>query len=90
MSTTAEAGPRLTAQYHHKMKKRMLTGWTWMRGAFLFMGIWMIVQTTFEGQWLGIILGAWLAVMGLFGFGCAAGNCITGIWDVRPEENHER
>ncbi len=72
------------------MKKRILTGWTWIRGAFLFMGVWMIIQSALEGEWFGIILGTWLAVMGLFGLGCAAGNCFTGNCEVRPDGDHKK
>lgn len=72
------------------MKKRIFTGWTWVRGAFLFMGLWMIIQTALEGQWLGIVLGLWLAIMGLFGIGCAAGNCFSGSCEIRPDTNHKK
>lgn len=69
------------------MKKRMLTGWTWIRAAFLFIGLWMIIQTALEGQWVGIVLGAWLAGMGIFNLGCASGNCFNGSCEVDPEKN---
>jgi len=72
------------------MKKRILTGWTWMRGAFLFIGLWMIIQTALEGQWIGIALGAWLAIMGVFGLGCAAGNCFNGSCEVNPDGGSKR
>ena len=67
------------------MKKRIMTGWTWMRGALLFIGMWMIIQTALEGQWIGIFLGSWLAIMGLFGLGCAAGNCFNSSCEVNNE-----
>ncbi len=66
------------------LKKRIFNGWTWIRGAFLFIGMWMIIQATLEGEWLGIGLGSWLAIMGLFGLGCAAGNCFNGSCEVSP------
>lgn len=66
------------------MIKKIYTGWSWIRAVFLFLGLWMIIQAALEGQWIGIFLGSWLAVMGLFGLGCAAGNC-----KVRPDVNHK-
>lgn len=71
------------------MRKRILTGWTWIRGAFLFLGLWMIIQTAMEGEWLGIVLGSWLSIMGLFGLGCAAGNCFNGNCEVSPERDQQ-
>lgn len=73
------------------MKNRITTGWTWTRGIFLLIGSWMIIQAALEGEWLGIVLGAWLAAMGVFGLGCASGNCYNGNCEVKPEkENKEK
>ncbi|MBK7469089.1 MAG: hypothetical protein IPJ43_21185 [Saprospiraceae bacterium] len=30
-------------------------------------------------QWVGALLGAYFASIGLFAFGCAAGNCLVQI-----------
>ena len=72
------------------MRNRILTGWTWIRGAFLFLGLWMIIQTALEGEWLGIILGLWLSIMGLFGLGCAAGNCFNGNCEVSSGNDDQK
>lgn len=61
-----------------------------MRAAYLFIGVWVIMQSALEGQWVGIVLGAWPAAMGLFSLGCAAGNCATGDCKVEPEADHKR
>jgi hypothetical protein len=45
-------------------------------------------------QWFGVVFGGYFASMGLFAFGCAAGNCATEplqksnttIEDVKFEE----
>jgi hypothetical protein len=45
-------------------------------------------------QWFGVVFGGYFASMGLFAFGCAAGNCAaeplqksnTTIEDVKFEE----
>lgn len=69
------------------MLNRVLTGWTWIRAAYLFIGIWVIIQSALEGQWIGILLGAWPAAMGLFGLACAGGNCHTGNCEIKPDKN---
>ncbi|WP_339656535.1 hypothetical protein [uncultured Salegentibacter sp.] len=71
------------------MLKRIATGWTWIRAAYFLIGTFVIVQSAFEGEWIGILLGAWPAAMGLFGLACAGGNCSTGTCEVRSEDpNH--
>lgn len=60
------------------MKERILTGWTLTRVLYLVMGSYIVVQSVLEQQWIGILLGGYFASMGLFAFGCAAGNCGVG------------
>lgn len=60
------------------MKERILTGWTLTRVLYLVMGTYIVVQSVLEQQWIGILLGGYFASMGLFAFGCAAGNCGVG------------
>ena len=69
--------------------KRITTGWTWIRAAYLGIGLWVILQSALEGQWLGIFLGAWPAAMGLFGLACAGGSCASGNCSVKPEGDHK-
>ena len=57
------------------MKERILTGWTLTRVLYLVMGTYIVVQSVLDQQWIGILLGGYFASMGLFAFGCAAGNC---------------
>ena len=71
------------------MMKRITTGWTWIRAAYLGIGLLVILQSAFEGQWLGIILGTWPAAMGLFGLACAGGSCATGSCSAKPDGNHK-
>ncbi|SFF97108.1 MULTISPECIES: hypothetical protein [Salegentibacter] len=70
------------------MLKRIATGWTWIRAAYFLIGTFVIVQSAFEGEWIGILLGAWPAAMGLFGLACAGRNCSTGTCEVRSEESN--
>jgi hypothetical protein len=48
-----------------------------MRGIYLVMGIFVIIQSLWMHQWLGVLFGIYFASMGLFSFGCAAGNCMV-------------
>ena len=57
------------------MKQRILTGWTFSRGLYLAIGIIVVAQSITDHQWIGVVFGAYFASMGLFAFGCAAGNC---------------
>jgi hypothetical protein len=57
------------------MRERILTGWTFQRVMFIVLGLVVVVQSIIQQQWLGLILGSYFTAMGLFSFGCAAGNC---------------
>lgn len=35
------------------MKKRILTNWTFTRGLYLVMGIFVIIQSAIQQQWFG-------------------------------------
>lgn len=72
------------------MLNRIFTGWTWTRAAYLLIGMWVIVQSALEGQWIGIVLGAWPAAMGLFGLACAGGNCSTGTCEMKTDINQRK
>lgn len=68
------------------MKERILTNWTFMRALYLLMGIAVIVQAVMSQQWFGILIGGYFASMGLFAFGCAAGNCYGGNCATEPQQ----
>ena len=59
------------------MLQRITTGWTFIRVLYLIMGIIVIGQALQQQQWLGVLFGGYFASMGLFSFGCAAGNCFV-------------
>lgn len=71
------------------MKKRLLTGWTISRMAYLVIGITVILQAVVNDQWLGILLGGFVTFMGLFAFGCAAGNCSDGSCEVEHDQDQK-
>ncbi len=57
------------------MKNRILTNWTVRRVLYIAIGVYVIVQSIIDKQWLLIALGGYFAAMGLLAIGCAAGNC---------------
>lgn len=82
---TAEAGPLSITKYNYHMLNRIFTGWTWIRAAHLIIGIWVIVLSAWEGEWIGIVLGTWPATMGLFGLACAGASCSTGACEIKND-----
>lgn len=57
------------------MKDRIFKGWTVMRALYTVAGIAVIIQSSAIHSWVGVIFGVYFTSMGVFGFGCAAGNC---------------
>lgn len=68
------------------MKERILTNWTFARALYLIMGIAVIIQSVMSQQWFGVVFGGYFASMGLFAFGCAAGNCFGGNCNIEPQQ----
>ncbi len=64
------------------MKQRVLTGWTFRRVLYVALGILLIAQSVEPPLWFGVLFGGYFASMGLFAFGCAAGNCFGGSCDA--------
>jgi hypothetical protein len=60
------------------MKERIFTGWNIQRGFYFLAGIGIVVMSIADRQWIGVAMGTYFAAMGLFAFGCAAGNCYGG------------
>lgn len=67
------------------MKQRIVTGWNFIRVLYLLAGIMILIQSVTERQWMGIALGLYFVVMGLFAVGCAAGNCFGNHCNDQPE-----
>lgn len=57
------------------LKNRITRGWNVMRVFFIGMGLLAIFQAFSQHQWIGLVLGVYFVSMGLFGFGCASGQC---------------
>lgn len=71
------------------MKERILYNWNITRVIYVIIGTFVLVQSAGQGQWPGIILGLYFVSMGLFAFGCAAGNCFGGqcLPDQKQDSN---
>lgn len=54
---------------------KFLKNWNVRRSIYMLVGIFIIVQSVLVSQWFGLIFGGYFTAMGLFGFGCASGNC---------------
>ncbi len=67
------------------MKERILTNWTFTRALYIIMGITVIIQSAMSRQWSGVVFGVYFASMGLFAFGCAAGNCYGGSCETEEK-----
>ena len=52
-----------------------MSDWSIRRALYLGLGIMMVVHSIIDSMWIGVFFGAYFAAMGLFGFGCANGQC---------------
>jgi len=68
------------------MKERILSRWTMMRVLYVVAGIFVVIQSIIEKQWMGVVFGGYFASMGIFAFGCAAGNCFGGSCAPEPKQ----
>jgi hypothetical protein len=68
------------------MKTRILTGWNFRRGLYTAIGAFVIVISIIDQQWPAVVFGGYFASMGLFGFGCAGGNCSIPAKQVNKED----
>lgn len=67
-----------------EIKDRILKGWTLTRVLYTVAGIAVIIQSFAIHSWIGALFGAYFTSMGVFAFGCAAGNCFGGSCEA-PE-----
>ncbi|PKR81704.1 hypothetical protein CW751_04035 [Brumimicrobium salinarum] len=64
------------------MKERILKNWSFIRIAYLLLGLLIVIQSVMAHEWLLVAFGGYFVAMGLFAFGCASGNCNGGNCDV--------
>lgn len=67
------------------VKQRILSNWTFMRVIYLIIGCIVVIHSIIQQQWFGVAIGFYFAAMGLFGLGCAAGNCFGGSCDPKEK-----
>ena len=79
----------LLKQITMKIKERILTGWTCIRALYLVIGGFVIIQSIMTNQWFGVVFGGYFASMGLFAFGCAAGNCPGSRCTAEPGQKSQ-
>ncbi len=66
--------------------ERVLRGWTVTRVVYFLLGSVIVWQSISDSQWIGVLLGGYFAAMGVFAFGCAAGNCYGGQCRTETEQ----
>lgn len=69
------------------LKIRLTTNWSFLRLLYTAMGTFIMAQAIGNAEWVGIIFGGYFASMGLFGFGCASGNCYASNTTVPAKQN---
>lgn len=67
------------------MIRRITSGWSVMRVLYLGIGLVIAFQSAVLREWFGMAIGGYFAAMGLFGFGCASGNCNTASRHEKKE-----
>lgn len=60
------------------LSERILTGWNFQRVFYLIAGGGLVIFAMMDRHWVGAALGTYFVAMGIFGFGCASGNCDQG------------
>ena len=51
------------------MKERILSNWSLIRVFYVIIGGTLIIQSVLSNQWIGVLVGAYFAAMGVFAFG---------------------
>jgi len=72
------------------LKERILKGWNIRRIIYLSLGSYMVVQSILQHEWLGALLGAYFAAMGIFAFGCAGGSCIPSGFQAKADSEKSK
>ena len=68
------------------IKNRIWYGWNIRRVLFIVLGSAILIQSLGEHQWIGVMIGGYFTAMGIFSFGCAAGNCVAGECKCEPTQ----
>lgn len=60
------------------LKKRLTTGWTFIRALYTGVGLALVAQAFTGGHWMGMVIGFYFAMMGILAVGCASGGSCYG------------
>lgn len=71
------------------LKQRILTNWTFTRVLYVALGTFVIINSSTNQQWFGVLFGTYFASMGLFSFGCASGTCFGGSCNTELIEKNK-
>lgn len=71
------------------MKNRILKNWTIIRVLYVVIGGYTAFSAFIDNQWAFVLIGALFGTMGIFGLGCAGGNCPTNFKPTNPEEENK-
>lgn len=71
------------------LKKRITSGWTFIRVLYTGVGLALVVQAVLGGHWMGLVIGTYFALMGLLAVGCASGGgCYGGYCEPSPADTN--
>lgn len=57
------------------MRNNVFKGWNFTRVLYTLIGLVLLTHAIIDYTFFGILLGLYISAMGIFAFGCAAGNC---------------
>ena len=63
------------------LKQKLRKGWNFTRVIYTLVGSALLIQAVMQHDWLWGVMGTYLALMGVFALGCAAGNGCAGSWE---------
>ena len=69
------------------MRQRILSGWNFIRVLYVVLGLFVVIQSGMQQQWLGVLIGGYFASMGIFAFGCGAGKCCGTNCQIEPKQS---
>ncbi|HLS29546.1 MAG TPA: hypothetical protein VK021_01675 [Flavobacteriaceae bacterium] len=72
------------------MRDRILKNWTIIRVFYVAIGGYTAVSAFIDSQWAFVLIGTLFGAMGIFGVGCAGGNCQTSFKPDNSKENNNK
>lgn len=69
------------------MRASLKYGWNTRRVIYTLIGAVIVIRFFLDKEWIGMLLGGYFFAMGLFGFGCAGGNCAAPRETTAPSDS---